>query len=120
MNFITFSEKALKHLKYLYGLGNNEYIKLKLSSKGCSGHSYDLSFCSEEDIAPLDEKLKLENSFTVILDFKSIMWLMGTHIDWVEDRFGAKFEFTSNKIAGTCGCGESFHFKNSALELYDE
>jgi iron-sulfur cluster assembly protein len=120
MSFITFSEKALDHLKYLYNLNNNEYIKLKLSTKGCSGQSYDLNFCAEEDINPLDEKIKLPDSFTVIMDFKSIMWLMGTHIDWVEDRFGSKFEFTSNKIGGTCGCGESFYFKNKSLELYDE
>lgn len=109
---ITITDRAKKHFADLYNSNSEQFIKLKVTTKGCSGHSYDLSFCSEKDITPLDDKIELENSFTLVLDQKSIMWLMGTQIDWIEDRFGSKFDFANPMIAGTCGCGESFHFEN--------
>lgn len=116
---IKFSEKAKEHLKELYKNSNTRYIKLKITTKGCSGHSYDLSFVNESDLSVLDEKIQLEDSFIVVLDQKSIMWLMGTEIDWNEDLFGSKFDFTNPSIGGTCGCGESFHFKNESKPEFD-
>lgn len=113
---VTFTERAQKHLKTLYQNSDSEFIKMKVTTKGCSGHMYDLSFVSESDITDLDEKIKLEDSFTVVLDQKSMMWLLGTHVDWTEDKFQAKFDFSNPMIAGTCGCGESFHFENSKFK----
>lgn len=110
---IKFTDSALEHLKELYQKSNQKNIKISVTTKGCSGNSYDLKFIEEDKINPLDEKIFLEDSFIVILDFKSSMWLLGTEIDWVSDKWNNKFEFRNKNIEGTCGCGESFYFKNS-------
>ena len=93
---------------------HNDIKSLKYeSSKGLSnGDRYQMIKLIESEINPLDEKIQLENSFTVILDFKSSMWLLGTEIDWVVDKWSSKFEFRNKNIESTCGCGESFYFKN--------
>lgn len=110
---ISFTENAKKRLKDIYDSSENKFIKIGLTSKGCSGNSFDLKFVSEDQINPLDDKIHLENSFTIALDYKSSMWLIGTEIDWISNTWGSKFEFTNKNIDGTCGCGESFYFKNS-------
>jgi len=109
---ISLTENAKKHLEELYEHSENKFIKISLTSKGCSGNSFDLKFVSEDQINPLDDKIPLENSFTLVLDHKSSMWLIGTEIDWISDLWGSKFEFNNKSIEGTCGCGESCYFKN--------
>lgn len=113
---LTFTNSALEHLKELYQNSKEKHIKISVTTKGCSGNSYDLKFIEQEKINPLDELIVLEDNFTIVLDFKSSMWLLGTEIDWVIDQWSSKFEFRNKKIEGTCGCGESFYFKNSNIQ----
>jgi iron-sulfur cluster assembly protein len=44
----------------------------------------------------------------VVIDPKAVMYLIGTEMDFVEDRLGASFTFRNPNEAGRCGCGESF------------
>lgn len=112
---ISLTEAAKKHLEDLYENSEYKFIKISVSTKGCSGNSFDLKFIQEDQINPLDEQIQLENSFTLVIDFKSSMWLIGTEIDWKTDTWGSKFDFVNKNIEGTCGCGESFYFKNEKV-----
>ena len=42
------------------------------------------------------------------IDGPSVLYLVGSTMDWVEDDFTAGFQFTNPNAKGACGCGESF------------
>ena len=45
---------------------------------------------------------------TFFIDASSVLYLIGTTMDWVEDDFAAGFVFNNPNAKGSCGCGESF------------
>jgi iron-sulfur cluster assembly accessory protein len=79
-------------------------LRLRVVGGGCSGFSYDLFF---------DDKTGMDREFTVhgvrmIVDEMSLMYLLGTEIDYVEGLAGAGFKFNNPNVKATCGCGSSF------------
>lgn len=82
-------------------------IYIGVNTKGCSGHSYVFEFCESED--PLNEKISLDDSKNLYIDPKGLLFLIGTEIDWQEDKFKGGFVFNNPNAKGMCGCGESFH-----------
>ena len=67
----------------------------------------------KEDKKPekLDEIFPIEN-YNLYLCNKSLMFLLGTEIDYIEDIMGSRFDFKNNNISNKCGCGTSFNFKD--------
>lgn len=66
-----------------------------------------------EDKPPseLDEVVKVDNDYNLYLCGSSLLYLIGTEIDYDETLMGAGFEFKNDNIEGTCGCGLSVNFK---------
>lgn len=56
---------------------------------------------------PHDEVMRVGH-VEVRVDKTSLMWLIGTEIDWVEDRMGSRFVFKNPNATAACGCGISF------------
>ncbi|WCL54778.1 HesB/IscA family protein [Gimibacter soli] len=107
MSVIEITDKAAERIKAL--LENRpEAIGLKLGTdtKGCSGLGYKIDYVTEAD--PADEKVEA-NGVAVFVDRKSLLYLLGTRMDWEESRFSTGFTFTNPNEKGRCGCGESFH-----------
>ena len=75
--------------------------------KGCNGHSYKISYTNEK--AKFDEVVQ-EEDIRIILDSKSLLFLVGTEIDFVEDDLRSEFVFKNPQAKSQCGCGESFNF----------
>jgi iron-sulfur cluster assembly 1 len=44
----------------------------------------------------------------VLIDPGALMHVIGTKMDYVEDRLKSEFVFINPNAKGTCGCGESF------------
>jgi iron-sulfur cluster assembly protein len=80
-------------------------IRLGVKSAGCSGMSYTIDFARE--ITPGDEVIEADG-VKVVVDPGAVMYLLGTEMDFVEDRLGACFKFANPNETGRCGCGESF------------
>ena len=80
-------------------------IKLSTPRRGCSGLAYSVDYVSEEK--PFDEKIETPGG-TFYVDGASILYLIGSTMDWVEDDFTAGFVFQNPNAKGACGCGESF------------
>lgn len=80
-------------------------VKLSTPRRGCSGLAYSVDFVSAE--APLDEKIETPGG-TFYIDGGSVLYLVGSTMDWREDDFTAGFVFDNPNAKGTCGCGESF------------
>ncbi|MGB8294032.1 MAG: iron-sulfur cluster insertion protein ErpA [Polyangia bacterium] len=79
-------------------------LRLKVLGGGCSGFAYDLYFDQPQDIDQAFES----NGVKMLCDQMSLMYLMGTSIDFVESLQGSGFKFTNPNVKSTCGCGSSF------------
>ena len=80
-------------------------VKLSTPRRGCSGLAYSVDYVTEE--VPFDEKIETPGG-NFYVDGGSILYLVGSTMDWVEDDFAAGFVFTNPNAKGACGCGESF------------
>jgi len=81
-------------------------IRIGVRSKGCSGLSYTLEFAEEK--GPFDEVVEADG-VTILIDPKATMFILGTEMDYVEDKLESGFVFRNPNEKGRCGCGESFH-----------
>ena len=82
-----------------------DFVRVGVKSGGCSGLSYDLTFDkskAEEDRLFEDNKVKL------LVDKKSLLYLLGTTLEYSGGLNGKGFVFNNPNAQRTCGCGESF------------
>ena len=80
-------------------------VKLSTPRRGCSGLAYSVDYVTEE--IGFDEKIATPGGIFYV-DGGSILYLIGSVMDWVEDDFAAGFTFANPNAKGACGCGESF------------
>ncbi len=80
-------------------------VKLSTPRRGCSGLAYSVDYVTEA--APFDEKIETPGG-TFYVDSASVLYLVGSIMDWREDDFAAGFVFENPNATGSCGCGESF------------
>jgi iron-sulfur cluster assembly protein len=80
-------------------------VKLSTPRRGCSGLAYSVDYVSEA--VAFDEKIETAGG-TFYIDGGSVLYLVGSTMDWVEDDFAAGFVFNNPNATGACGCGESF------------
>ncbi len=105
---LTISDAAAERVKALIAEGDGDVqgVRVGVKARGCSGMSYFVEFAKEpkkfEDV--IEEK-----GVRIFVDPASSMFLIGSEMDWQEDRFNSTFIFTNPNEKGRCGCGESFH-----------
>jgi len=80
-------------------------VKLSTPRRGCSGLAYSVDYVTEAK--PFDERIDTPGG-TLFVDGGSILYLIGSTMEWVEDDFTAGFVFNNPNAKGSCGCGESF------------
>ena len=80
-------------------------VKLSTPRRGCSGLAYSVDYVTEENA--FDEKIETAGGI-IYVDGASILYLIGSTLDWREDDFAAGFVFENPNAKGACGCGESF------------
>ncbi len=104
---VLLSAKAAEKVREIRAeeaIEENYALRLKVQGGGCSGFSYDLYF---------DQAQETDHSFEahgvkLLCDQMSLMYLMGTEVDYVEGLHGAGFKFNNPNVKSTCGCGSSF------------
>jgi iron-sulfur cluster assembly protein len=80
-------------------------VKLSTPRRGCSGLAYSVDYVTQAD--PFDEKIETPGG-AFYIDGASVLYLVGSTMDWKEDDFAAGFVFDNPNAKGACGCGESF------------
>ncbi len=106
---IRISERAKDKLAALMaesGLdASRDYVRVRVSSGGCSGLSYKLDF----DKAPrADDKVFEDKGTRILVDAQSFLYLVGTTLEYAGGLNGKGFYFDNPNASRTCGCGESF------------
>jgi iron-sulfur cluster assembly protein len=80
-------------------------VKLSTPRRGCSGLAYSVDYVNEA--VAFDERIETPGG-TFFIDGGSVLYLVGSIMDWQEDDFTAGFVFNNPNATGSCGCGESF------------
>jgi iron-sulfur cluster assembly protein len=80
-------------------------VKLSTPRRGCSGLAYSVDYVTAA--SPMDERIETPGGLFFV-DGASLLYLIGSRMDWVEDDFTAGFVFENPNAKGACGCGESF------------
>ena len=87
-------------------------LRVGVRSGGCSGMSYTMDFIGGDEINSDDKvydySLSSEQSFKVICDPKSLLYIYGMQLDFSKDLIGGGFNFVNPNASQTCGCGSSF------------
>ena len=105
---LTISDTAIQQIRTLLeGRGKpSEGIRIGVRTRGCSGMSYTLEFVDQ--IEPRDEVVSQDN-LKVFVDPKAVLFIIGTEMDFVQEKLSSGFIFRNPNEKGRCGCGESFH-----------
>ena len=82
-----------------------DFIRVGVKSGGCSGLSYDLTF---DKFKAEEDRLFEDNKVKILVDKKSLLYLMGTTLEYSGGLNGKGFVFNNPNAQRTCGCGESF------------
>lgn len=104
---VSLSEKAAVRVAQLIEQQGNPELKLRLSVSGggCSGFQYGFDFDTEQKA---DDIVVERNGVTMLVDSMSLLYLMGSEVDFVEDLVGASFQVVNPNASSSCGCGSSF------------
>ena len=104
---LTLTDAAADRVKDLMKNAGSGVIGLRIGIKtaGCSGMKYNVEYAQE--IKPFEEKI-LSKGVTICIDPAAIMFLIGSVMDYKEEKFSSGFEFNNPNEIARCGCGESF------------
>lgn len=104
---LKITDLAASKAKELMLDSNSDCIGLKVGilQGGCSGMSYNIEFA--EKIKEGDEVVE-DKGIKLIIDPAATLFLIGSTVDWKEDKFKSGFVFTNPNETSRCGCGESF------------
>jgi len=88
--------------------GKYQGVRVGVTNGGCAGMSYTMDYA--EAVGPLDEVVE-DKGVRIFIDPKAILFLIGTEMDFVREKLGARFVFNNPNQTAACGCGESVSIK---------
>jgi iron-sulfur cluster assembly protein len=105
---IFISDKAKTRVEEMWvedHLTDQHFIRVSVTSGGCSGLTYNMNF--DDQLKSGDEVFE-DKGLKIVVDPKSLLYLLGTTLDFSEGLSGKGFYFDNPNAARTCSCGESF------------
>jgi iron-sulfur cluster assembly protein len=105
---MTVTESAAERVKALLTKRGKPSVGIRVGvrARGCSGLTYTLEYADEK--GKFDEVVEA-SGVTILIDPKASMFIIGTEMDYVDDKLQSGFTFRNPNEKGRCGCGESFH-----------
>ncbi len=112
-NGILITNDAIEQISsLLQNQTDKKALRVGVRSGGCSGMSYTMDFIGGDEINADDKvydySLSSEQTFKVICDPKSLLYIYGMQLDFSKDLIGGGFNFVNPNASQTCGCGSSF------------
>ncbi len=107
-NLIQLTDAAADRVKALIAKSDPPAtgLRISVSPRGCSGMTYAMEYAAEKK---LHDEVVEEKGVTVFIDPVATMFILGTELDYIEDKMQSGFVFNNPNEKGRCGCGESFH-----------
>ncbi len=105
---VTITDKAKQRIVQLRkeeGKSEEHNLRVSVQGGGCSGLMYQLTF--DEAVQDSDEIFEDKN-VKILVDKRSLLYLLGTTLDFSDGLNGKGFQFINPNASRTCGCGESF------------
>ncbi|KAF8469205.1 putative iron-sulfur cluster assembly accessory protein Isa1 [Kalaharituber pfeilii] len=106
---MTLTSSAISQLRKLLDSPDPKLIRVGVKNRGCSGLAYHLEYVDKP--GKFDEEV-VQDGVRVLIDSKALFSIIGSEMDWVEDKLSARFVFKNPNIKEQCGCGESFSVGN--------
>lgn len=108
MELITLTAKAQEQMQKLLAdqAGKYQFVRLGTRTKGCAGISYKIEFAEKPE---LGDELVQFGDLKLLIDNKSLIYLIGLELDFKETVLESGFVFNNPNKTGECGCGESFY-----------
>ena len=103
---VKLTEVAAARLAAIMADADGKYLGLRVgvANGGCAGMSYTMEYASEAK--PFEEVME-DRGVKIFIDPKAILFLIGTELDFVQEKLGARFAFRNPNQTSACGCGES-------------
>lgn len=102
---LTLTDAAIERVRALTGGDSERALRVGVRTVGCSGMSYHIEFADQPD--PADEVVEA-GGIRVYVDSKATLFLIGSEMDYVEEKLSSGFVFNNPNETARCGCGESF------------
>jgi iron-sulfur cluster assembly protein len=99
------AKKRIDQIKEKEGYGEDYFLRVWVSSGGCSGLSYEMEFTNQ---GKPDDQVFEHNGVKVVTDLRSFLYLCNTTLEFSGGLDGKGFEFHNPNASRTCACGESF------------
>jgi iron-sulfur cluster assembly protein len=117
-NILTLTPKAIERIRYLVNQSSSQdnILRVGIEKGGCAGLTYSMDYISE--IKEGDEIVD-QDDIRIVIDPKAILYLLGTEMDYVEDKFSSGFKFNNPNEVSACGCGESVEIVPLDSVTYD-
>lgn len=106
---ITLTDAAADRVKTLMSANPEDGVlglRVGVKAKGCSGLSYFVEYAKERKKF---EDMVEDKGVTIFVDPASVMFILGSEMDFQEDKYYSGFVFNNPNETSRCGCGESFN-----------
>ena len=107
MSVVTLTEKAINHFT---NIASGKLVKFGIIGGGCAGFQYHWEIFDEVKDHMEDDDVQELGAFKLYVDSHSIMYLIGTTVDYVSDITGSRIEIYNPNAHSGCGCGTSVNF----------
>ena len=103
---VKLTEAAAARVRQIMADAEGQYlgVRVGVTNGGCAGMSYTMDYAS--DTKPFEEVME-DKGVKIFIDPKAILFLIGTELDFVQEKLGARFVFNNPNQTSACGCGES-------------
>ena len=104
---LTLTPTAVEKVKTIMSQrGENGGLRISVVGGGCSDFQYQMTLDKDSSA---EDKIVEQDGLKVFIDPRSLLYLNGTIVDYVETLTGAGFKFDNPNAKEACGCGESFN-----------
>ena len=109
MSAFELTDSAKKQMEKLLEKNPGKYaVSLMVVGGGCAGFKYDWGFIDSKDKLIAGDHIEDWGTGRFVVDETSMLYVIGTKVDWVEETFGSQFTISNPNSTASCGCGESF------------